>query len=247
VSSRGSQLTAQIAPTAPRRFRIDGRVLIAGLLLISLLMVLCGGANHARATDLSFAGVVVRHDDGRMSYGYVGFTENEINGIELLRRTGLDVVTIQFGGLGEGVCSIDAHGCPSSECRARVCQGPTDADPYWQYFRQAEPGDWQALALGASSTKVQDGDLDGWSWTPDEAGLPALSLEDVAHLAGYNGSAFDEAAPGEPGSALHREGAPPADDDQPVEAYLAGGGLLMVALALVVWLALRRRRQLGSS
>jgi hypothetical protein len=242
VSSRGFGFTAQLAPTAPRRLRASRLVLIAGL----LFTVLLGGANHAWAADLSYAGVVVRHDDGRMSYGYVGFTENEVNGIELLRRTGLDVVTIQFGGLGEGVCSIDAHGCPSSECRARVCQGPTDADPYWQYFRQASPGDWQALALGASSTKVRNGDLDGWSWTPDEAGLPALSLDEVAQLAGYNGSSFDGVAPGEAGSALHREGAPPADDDQPVAAFLAGGVLLLVALASVVWLALRRRRQMGS-
>lgn len=211
-------------------------------LLIALLLSLVGISTQASAATLSFAGVVVRYDDGRMSYGYVGFTEAEINGIELLRRTGLDVVTIAFGGLGEGVCSIDARGCPSSECRQRVCQGPTDADPFWQYFRQTTPGDWQALVLGASSTKVRDGALDGWSWTPDEAGLPPLTLDEVARLAGYDGLAFDGVGPDEPGAALRRDGAPKPEDEQPLVIYLMAATLLLAAIAAVAWIAWRRRR-----
>jgi hypothetical protein len=214
--------------------------------VFALLLVVSGAPDKVGAADLSYAGVVVRQDDGRMSYAYVGFTESEINGIELLRRTGLDVVTVNFGGLGEGVCSIDATGCPSSECRQRVCQGPTDADPYWQYFRQASPGEWQPLALGASSTKVRSGDVDGWSWTPRDAGLPALALDDVARLAGYDGSSFEGIPAGEPGVALHREGGAPEDEAQSRVIYVAGVGLLLVALLVVSYLAMRRRRLAGS-
>jgi uncharacterized protein (TIGR03382 family) len=209
---------------------------------VVLLLAVCGFPSLAGAADLSYAGVVVRQDDGRMSYAYVGFTETEINGIELLRRTGLDVVTVSFGGLGEGVCSIDATGCPSTECRQRVCQGPTEDDPFWQYFRQASPGDWQALALGASSTKVRDGDVDGWSWTPLDAGLPALDLEEVANLAGYDWKSFDSVSPGEPGSVLHRESAVDEDDAQSTAIYLTGAAILLAAVVLVAVLASRRRR-----
>jgi hypothetical protein len=211
-------------------------------LLIALLPSVLGGVIGVSGAELNYAGVVVRHDDGELSYGYVGFIEPEISGIELLRRTGLDVVTIAFGGLGEGVCSIDAHGCPSSECRQRVCQGPSNDDPYWQYFRQVSPGDWQPLVLGASSTKVQNGDIDGWSWTPKESGLPPLTLEDVARLAGYNGASFNGVSLGEPGAALHREGDTAADDEQSLAVYLAGGALLLAACGTAGFLAWHRRR-----
>src|SRR5215212_1014985 len=135
--------------TPRRRFLQRPAVLIA-LLAISFGLSWCDAS-----AAISYAGVVVRHDDDRMAYAYVGFVESEINGIELLKRSGLDVVTVSFGGLGEGVCSIDEHGCPSTDCRKRVCQGPRDEDPFWQYFRQAEPGDgeWISMALGGSGTK----------------------------------------------------------------------------------------------
>ena len=239
-------LTPQPAPVAPRFSGGRGRRTIAVIAIVSLIVGLFAGPSDIAAAELNYAGVVVRHDGGRMSYGYVGFAEDEINGIELLRRTGLDVVTVRFGGLGEGVCSIDETGCPSSDCRQRVCQGPGDDDPFWRYFRQATPGDWQALVLGASSTKVRDGDLDGWAWTPDEAGLPALSLDDVARLAGFDGTSFEGANAGEPGAALHREGAPAGDDEQPLAAILAGAGLLLAAVAALAWLSWRRRQREGA-
>jgi hypothetical protein len=56
-----------------------------------------------------------------------------------------------------------------AECRRNVCQGGPTA-PYWRYFRQAAPGDWQPLPLGASGARVRDGEIDGWSWTAGEAG-----------------------------------------------------------------------------
>lgn len=130
------------------------------------------------------AGLVVRHGDGRTTYAYVPFAENEISGIDLLRRSGIPQVTIPFGGLGEGVCSLEGEGCGLAECRRRVCQGSRPDDPYWRYLRQERPGVWRPLALGASATVVRDGDIDGWSWTGGDAGLPALSLAEVAVAAG---------------------------------------------------------------
>jgi hypothetical protein len=219
---------------------------IASISLAALLLALLAGPSAAQEASLSFAGLVVRHADGELAYAYVGFTEDEINGVELLKRSGLDIVTVTFGGLGEGVCSIDEHGCPATECRKRVCQGPTDESPFWQYFRQETPGDWKPLALGASQTKVRNGDLDGWSWTPKDAGLPSLTIQEIAELAGYNGSAFANTAPGEPGAAFRREGfLPPDDDDQSLAVYVAGAGLLVVALGAVAAAGYRRRRASG--
>jgi hypothetical protein len=95
-------------------------------------------------------------------------------------------VTVGFGGLGEAVCSIDGQGCGVSECRRNVCQAASADAPYWQYFRQdpANPAVWRWLALGASASKVHDGDVFGWSWTASEPGLPAFSGADIAQLAG---------------------------------------------------------------
>jgi hypothetical protein len=209
---------------------------------LALATVLWFGPVTGAAPAVHYAGVVVRHGDGRMAYAYVGFTEESLNGIELLKRTGLDVVTVAFGGLGEGVCSIDEHGCPATDCRKRVCQGSKADDPFWQYFRQTEPGNWQFLALGASSTKVHDGDIDGWSWTGKQPELPPLTIRDVARLAGFTGAGFGATPGTEPGVALHREGTSPASDTGPAWSTIAAAGAIVaLALGIVTAVLVRRR------
>jgi hypothetical protein len=224
----------------PARFAIS--------LLAVLAMALGFAWGEVSAAEIHYAGLVVRHDDARLTYAYVGFTEDEINGIELLKRSGLDVVTIAFGGLGEGVCSIDEHGCPSTDCRKRVCQGPKADDPFWQYFRQTAPGagDWYALVLGGSATKVHDGDIDGWSWTGTEPGLPALTLAEIAARAGYDGTSFDGSATPAAGAVFRRQGSVTADDDQSPWVLVAGVGVI-VAAASGSALLLRSRRGQASA
>lgn len=219
------------------------RVLIAAVFLGVL-----SGSLTAQATSLSFAGLVVRYADGELAYAYVGFPEQAINGIDLLERSGLDIVTISFGGLGQGVCSIDAHGCPATECRRRVCQGPGEESPFWQYFRQSNPGEWKPLVLGASQTKVHDGDLDGWSWTPKDPGLPALSIAEIAELAGYDGVAFTGIPAGQPGAVFRRVGFSPDERERPdLMTYLGGAAVLATALGGVGYALLWRRRAAGES
>lgn len=224
-----------------RTRRLLGNVTVALATVLAIAM-LVGNGLPARAVSVHHAGVVVRHGDGRMAYAYVGFTEDSISGIDLLKRTGLDIVTIAFGGLGEGVCSIDEHGCPASNCRKRVCQGPKADDPFWQYFRQTQPGDWQALVLGASATRVHDGDLDGWSWTGTTPQLPPLTLAEVAKLAG-SGGGVSAGSPGTTtGALLYRDGAPRPTEQGPSTATIAlAAAIIVVALALVGW-SVRRRR-----
>src|ERR671913_2259864 len=144
--------------------------------------------------ELHHAGLVVRDAEGRITYAWVPFAEEAIDGIDLLRRSGLPVVTVGFGALGDGVCSIAGQGCGVAECRRTVCQGSAADAPYWQYFRQ-EPGDpavWTWQPLGASSSTVEDGDVFGWSWTAGDPALPALPPAEIARLAGAVDGAASE-------------------------------------------------------
>ena len=128
----------------------------------------------------------MRDGAGRLTYAWVPFPEETIDGIDLLQRSGIPVVTVGFGALGEGVCAIGGEGCDVAACRRTVCQASSADAPYWQFFRQdaKDPAVWTWLALGASATKVHDGDVFGWSWTADAPNLPPLPAARIAALAG---------------------------------------------------------------
>lgn len=215
-------------------------------LLCVAILVLLLPAGQAAGEELHHAGVVVRHGDGRLTYAYVAFPEDEITGAELLEQTGIPIVTVSFGGLGVGVCSIDREGCGAGECRRRVCQGTGNDSPFWQYFRQTAPGDWRPLTLGASSTKVHDGDIDGWSWTPQNPRLPALTLKDVADRAGVSDGQAGPRAGAMPTAAVrdvYPTGiAPKADDDGQGPLVYAGAALILTGLGSAAAVAIRRGR-----
>ena len=161
-----------------------------------LARVLLAPAPTLADDDFHRAGLVVRDAQGRMTYAWVPFAEEEIDGMDLLHRSGIPVVTVGFGALGEGVCSIAGQGCGIGECRRTVCQGAGADAPYWQYFQQ-DPGDpavWTWQPLGASSSTVEDGDVFGWSWTADDPALPALPLQEIASLAGAGDGAGSQPA-----------------------------------------------------
>lgn len=161
-------------------------------LLLSLAALLIGLQLRPAPTQaqdeiaLHHAGLVVRDEQGRMTYAWVPFTGEEINGITLLEQSGIPVVTVGFGGLGEAVCSIGGQGCGVSECQRNVCQGSGANSPYWQYFKQDpdDPATWSWQPLGASASNVRDGEVFGWSWTASEPNLPALDAAAIASLAG---------------------------------------------------------------
>ncbi|MFL5760104.1 MAG: hypothetical protein ACJ789_10215 [Thermomicrobiales bacterium] len=214
-------------------------------LAIALLVALFVG-RPAAGQELHHAGLIVRHGDGRITYAYIAFPEETINGIELLKRSGIPLVTVSFGGLGEGVCSLDSEGCPASDCRQRVCQGPSDASPYWRYFRQSTAGDWQALALGASSTNVHDGDIDGWSWTPDNANLPAVTMNDLRSVLGIAQTA---AASSVQPTAFVKTVLPAgvsaeSDDGQSLAVYF-GAAVILAAICIVAAIVIGRGRLVG--
>jgi hypothetical protein len=154
-------------------------------LLIGLLL-LCAvfGSQPGYAQDpANYAGIVIHPGDGTVTYAYVPLDE-PVSGIELLRRSGISLVTIGFGGLGDGVCRIEETGCDVGPCRTRLCQTGDRNSPYWRYFQQSDTGAWVASPLGGSATKIAPGEVDGWSWTPDQGNLPDVVLADIPALAG---------------------------------------------------------------
>jgi hypothetical protein len=123
---------------------------------------LAGAPNHA--------GLVVTFPDHTETFS-VEFSEQEIDGAELLRRSGLVVTFSGFGGLGAGVCAIEQVGCFNpGDC---FCQCKSGTCKYWVYFR-AENGNWVRSAVGASTRKLRDGDVDGWAWG---SGTPPAGIQ----------------------------------------------------------------------
>ena len=135
---------------------------------------------QAQDTPPNRAALVIRHGDGRVVTACVQFREPSINGIELLDRAGVSYLA-QSGGTGAAVCQLDGEGCnyPAEDCFCH-CKG---ADCfYWAYQRLID-GTWRYSSLGAKSTTVRPGDVDGWAWGSGsvQAGAqpPALSFEQV--------------------------------------------------------------------
>lgn len=196
---------------------------------------------NAVQPEFHHAGLVIRHAEGELTYAYVAFSEDEISGFDLLERTGIEQLTIPFGSLGQGVCSLEGEGCTTGECRRNVCQSSGNA-PYWRYFRQVEPGTWEAAPLGASQAKVHDGTIDAWVWTSGEAGLPALSLEQLRELAGVDETA-DHGGDALPTPAVRSGYTDTAANDAATLGTLlaAAGAILFIAVAGLVAVFRSRR------
>jgi hypothetical protein len=215
--------------------------------LLSLATLLAGLLLAPRPTlandDLNHAGLVVRDAEGRVTFAWVPFVEKEISGIDLLKRSGIPVVTVGFGALGEGVCSIGGQGCGVGECRRTVCQSSAATAPFWQYFQQdpADPARWRWLVLGASATMVHDGDIFGWSWTADGPMLPELPAPTIASLAGASTRESDEPAV----RTLVPEGVAAAMPAPPPDARttVAAGAIVTVIGVAAIGLARWRRAE----
>ncbi len=217
--------------------------------LISLAALLAGVLLRPAPTladELHHAGLVVRDAEGRMTFAWVPFAEEEIEGIDLLRRSGIPVVTVGFGALGEGVCSIAGQGCGVAECRRNVCQGSGADAPYWQYFQQdpIDPDVWAWQPLGASSSTVEDGDVFGWSWTAGDPALPALPPAEIARRAGaVDGAASEPVFQTLLPDGVAFMGNAPAPDGPTTAAATA---ILVVIAGAALALAVRRRAEAGA-
>lgn len=228
-SERAPSLYSRVAGSTIR--------LVLALLIVFGLLTQTGAEAEV---PISYAGIVIRPGDGTVTYAYVPIDET-VSGIELLRRSGVSLVTVGFGGLGEGVCQIERTGCEVGPCRTRLCQTGDRDSPYWRYFQSSEDGEWVASPLGGSGSKVSPGDVDGWSWTPDEAKLPIIAITDIPQLAGVTD---------EPGTAhFARYDASgnlldiPTARDLQERSYVAVLGMLIAVAVFGIVLRLRTRSE----
>ncbi len=194
------------------------------------------------ATHVNVSGIVVDYGDGRRSYAIVPFAGDTISGAELLRRSGLSLLTVEFGGMGEGICAIEDTGCDLSACRARLCQTGDPDSPFWQYLRAGEDGSWQPAPLGASTSEVGNGDVDGWFWTGTTPRSDAVTLKDVASETGVDLAAIATAPDNDFESIVVTTGANPEAAGVELANILAGIGIVAAITALGGWLILRARR-----
>jgi hypothetical protein len=197
----------------------------------------------ALAQGPNVAGLIVDYGDGRVSYAVIPFEEDQINGLDLLSRSGFDVVSVGFGGLGDAVCQVGNTGCSVDDCRTRMCQ-TSDADsPFWQFSKLGDDGEWLFVATGASGARVHDGDIYAWSWVGTEPSLPVMTIDELIERAGADPAAMNDLQ-----AHLRTEGESPADDDggTGVLAVAAIGVVLVAAGFLVVRSRLSRPTSHGS-
>lgn len=154
-----------------------------GLILLLIVGAVGWPPAPAQASRPNGAGLVVRHGDGRLIYVYVEFNEPTITGEELLLRSGLALETTPFAGQGQAICRLDGEGCPASDC---FCESYSSPAYFWVYFKLTPEGTWASQPIGAGNRVIQDGDVDGWSWTSGPANLPATSIDEIARLNGVD-------------------------------------------------------------
>lgn len=143
-------------------------------LVLALVALIVGPAlTAAQAGGTNRAGVVVRFDNGDIERRCVAFDEDEIDGDELLRQSGLQQ-QVEQSSLGTAVCKIGEDGCSSDDC---FCKFPV----FWGYWtRGPRQTDWTFSDVGSSERKVRHGTVDGWSWGKDgKPAPPKVSFDDV--------------------------------------------------------------------
>lgn len=222
---------------APRLIRL----ICVELLLLGSLMLMGPAAGAQTPVTPHYAGLVIQHGDGSLTWAVVPFMGESISGVALLQQTGLSIVTVPFGALGAAVCQIEREGCPVPECQRTVCE-TSARSLFWRYYQRAPDGAWQSAALGASATKAHDGDVFAWSWGNGDLALAPATLADVARRAGLDPAHL--AAIGRDGSAsaVVRSGYGGRPDSGQQSLWLGVGGLAAILMAGTVLLGVQRRR-----
>lgn len=133
--------------------------------VIALLLVLAAlpaASSHTEAGRQYQAGLIVQLSPDEVITQCVSFAEAQISGLDLLKRSGLEVASVEVASVdderyGAFICGIAGVGCPAERC---LCAYPPR---YWQYWLLGRTG-WQVSPVGASGRIVRDGDVDGWIW-----------------------------------------------------------------------------------
>jgi hypothetical protein len=185
----------------------------------------------AAQEDPNVAAVLVDTGVGEPILIAVAFEEESIPAIELLQRSGLPVLSVPFGGLGEGVCMIDTTGCDLSACRRALCQTGANA-PFWHFLVRERDHDWSTSPLGVSSVSIGDGDVTAWLWASDAPDALPDSFGSITGRTG-NPSLGQPARFPVPGA---------GSDSRAMRSWIVGSSMIALTGATGVALLLRSRR-----
>ncbi len=144
------------------------RVVLIALVFGLALTAFAAGAHPtvAAAASTHHAAVVV--DTGSDVHKVlITFSEDSISGIDALQRAGANPVIYTFGGQGGAVCRLYGVGRDAGP----GCLGGQDGDNrYWAYFRApAGTSAFKYSSVGAGSSRVHDGDVEGWRFATGAA------------------------------------------------------------------------------
>lgn len=176
-------------------------------------------------------GVIIDYGDDRITWIWIPFEEPDTPLIDLLATSELEMVTVGFGGLGEGVCQIADTGCPVGECRQRMCQ-TSSSSPFWRIMK-LNGDEWAFASSGVSGTRPADGEIFALSWSGEDPVLPVVTIEELAENAGADRHAS------EPVSSIRTEGESDVASDSPMSWAPAAGalGLVVVIAGVLVFRA----------
>ena len=93
-----------------------------------------------------------------------------VTGLDVLEASGLDVL-YEIQANGAAICKIEDVGCdiPRETC---FCQHVRPPFRYWSYW-QLSGETWTSSPLGAGSSTVTAGSVEGWSWSTGSTTAPA--------------------------------------------------------------------------
>jgi hypothetical protein len=137
-----------------------------------------GWACAATAGGVPHAALVVDTGSGVKSY-CVALGASSITGIQLVQKAGQQFgMPYRLGFGGQAVCMLNGVGGPSGD---DCLTGQTS---YWGYWVCDGSGGWSWSSVGAASTPVHDGDVQGWAWGVGIDGTthpqpPPTSIDDV--------------------------------------------------------------------
>lgn len=203
------------------------------------------------------AGLVIQYADGSVETQCIRFSEPQLNGLELLERADVPLVT-QGSPLGAAVCKIGPDGCdfPAESC---FCATEGIRSVYWA-LHVREGDRWTYASLGAANMPVSDGTIHGWAWGTGDSSVgaqpPLIDLDTICGPVAEVASATPPTPSAAPTEALRLPEAPaptlappitPEAPDASAQPAPAAGPTLWIAVVMLAGLTLalvafRRRR-----
>ncbi len=190
--------------------------LAAVLLSASVIVPFMAPAACAAQSDSAALVIDLGEEGGVLRYCVV-LEGSSVSGSELIQlagqQYGLDYRIDQGG-----VCRLAGVGPASGDCFG-------DYPYFWGYWRGEPDGGWSWSSLGAASTSVEAGDVEGWAWGTGQDGSSHPQPPATTHAEVCPDSGTDEADQGPKGTqpAQDHSQAPGAQDQDDTVSQTSGG------------------------